>query len=203
MGENKVRAFVAIELPENVRGTLRSTIRHVRDFVTSPDIKWVPPENIHLTLKFLGQVPLERVKDLRQRLEVICTATPPMRLEVCTLGGFPSPGSPRVVWAGLSGDTTLLTSLAQHIDDDLGEMGFARETRPFTPHLTIARVRPEASSRTRSALGTAIRDSHGVTRVQFEADAVSLMRSELTPKGAIYTRIAHFPFDTSPPQLCA
>lgn len=197
MSEGAVRAFIAIELPENVRNSLRSAIRHIRGFVTSPDIKWVPPENIHLTLKFLGQVPLERVEDLRRPLKDICTVTPPMTLEVCTLGGFPSPESPRVVWVGLSGDTTSLTSLAQHIDNDLSEMGFPRETRPFTPHLTIARVRPEAASRTRSALGTAIRDSHGVTRIEFEADAVSLMRSQLTPRGAIYTRMAHLSFDAS------
>ncbi len=197
MTDHTIRAFVAIELPEDVRNTLKSTIEHIRGSIASADIKWVPSANIHLTLKFLGRVRMEQTHEVRRRLMHVCEATPPMQLEAHTLGGFPSLRSPRVVWVGLSGDTSPLASLANRIDENLGELGFALETRPFTPHLTLARVRQEASNDTRSALGNAIRESAAVTRIAFAADAVSLMRSELRPGGAVYTRIAHLPLTRS------
>ena len=197
MSTDDVRSFVAVELPEEARDHIRAVVGRLRDHVASPDIKWVAAANVHLTLKFLGQVPSDRIQDVQSRLTNACAASPSLRFAVDTLGGFPSIESPRVIWAGLSGDIEPVTDLARRIDEALAELGFPRETRPFTPHLTLARVRQEASSRTRSAAGMAIRECRNVTGVAFEADGISLMRSQLTPGGAVYNRIALIPLQPS------
>lgn len=197
MSADDVRSFVAVELPEDARFRVRAVIERLRDLVASPDIKWVASANIHLTLKFLGQVPSDRLEEVQRRLTPACVATPYLRFEVHTLGGFPSVESPRVIWAGLSGDIDPVSELARRIDTTLAELGFSRENRPFTPHLTLARVRQEASGRTRSAIGTAIKQCNHVTGIEFEANGISLMRSQLTPRGAVYDRMALIPFTPS------
>ena len=189
-----VRVFVAIELPDNVKRGLGSIVEGLRQRSHTP-VKWVSADGIHLTLKFLGEIPAPRVEEVKKALTTACLGTPPMRLEIDALGGFPDTAQPRVVWAGLSGDTEVLSRLAARVDLTLAELGYARESRPFVPHLTVARVRPEASRQARSELGAAILATALPEGLSFDAVAVSLMRRQLRPQGALYTQLSHTPLN--------
>ncbi len=189
-----VRAFVAIELPDSVKRVLGGVIDGLRQRSLTP-AKWVSASGIHLTLKFLGEIPTPRVEEVKRALTTACIETPPMHLEIDALGGFPNTAQPRVVWAGLSGDIEVLSGLATRVDIALAELGYARESRPFVPHLTIARVRPEASRQAKSELGAAVLAAALPEGLRFDAGAVSLMRSQLRPQGALYTRLSQTPLN--------
>jgi len=189
-----IRAFVAIELPDNVKRELGRVINGLRDKSHAP-AKWVSANGVHLTLKFLGELPAPRVEEVKGALATACVGIPPVCLEIGSLGAFPGTEQPRVVWVGLGGDLDVLSKLAARIDLALAELGHARESRPFVPHLTIARVRPEASRPAKSELGAAILAAVPPERLRFNAEAVSLMRSQLQPQGALYTRLSHTPLN--------
>ncbi len=198
MTEESVRTFIAIELPETITRELGSTISRLKARVDSPDIKWVSSASIHVTLKFLGDVPASRIDEIGQSLKSTCAAFSPMHLIVGSLGAFPSLLHPRIAWAGLDGDIETLCLLARRIDAALASLGYSPESRPFAPHLTLARVRQEASGRVRASLGEALA-STAVQRVpSFDALSASVMRSQLTPRGAIYARLVPLPFTTAP-----
>jgi 2'-5' RNA ligase len=200
VAEDIARIFIAIELPVDVVRGLDGTISLLRERVATPNIKWVAAGNIHVTLKFLGDVPGARIDEIERRLEPICAATPPMRLSVAGLGAFPSARAPRVVWAGLQGDIELLSSLARSVDAALVTLGYPAESRPFTPHLTLARVRQEASGDVRARLGDVVLRTRMAQPLPFQAGSASIMRSQLTPRGAVYNRLAHLPFGPIPGQ---
>jgi len=200
VAEDIARIFIAIELPVDVARGLDRTILLLRERVAAPDIKWVTAGNIHVTLKFLGDVPRARIEEIGRSLEPICAAAPLMRLSVAGLGAFPSPRAPRVVWAGLQGDIEPLSSLARSVDGALVALGYPGESRPFTPHLTLARVRQEATGDVRSRLADVLLRARMSQPLPFQADSASIMRSQLTPRGAVYSRLAHLPFGSSPDQ---
>ena len=189
-----IRAFVAIELPNDVKRGIGRVIDGLKEKSRAP-VKWVSANGIHLTLKFLGEIPTPRVEEVKGALATACIGTPPVRLHIGSLGCFPSTEQPRVVWVGLGGDLEVLSRLAARIDIALAELGYARESRPFVPHLTIARVRPEASRQARSELGTALVAARLPEALRFDAGAVSLMRSQLQPQGALYTRLSLTPLN--------
>jgi 2'-5' RNA ligase len=184
-----VRAFVAIELPPTITRGLREIQRSLQRS-PSAGIRWVPEGNIHLTLKFLGDIPLSQVPDISAVIERAAGSTQPLRLEVVGLGAFPGRPQPRILWAGLGGDTEPLASLANGIDAALAGLGFPRENRPFTPHLTLARVRPEVSPAEIRSVGEAMASLRIPAGLAFVADSVSLMKSLLRPEGACYSRLA-------------
>ena len=200
MVEGVVRAFVAIELPEEFLRGLGHILARLRERVPGPDVKWVAAGSIHVTLKFLGEMPASGVEEVRHVLEGTCTLAEPMELGVTTLGAFPSLRVPAVIWVGLKGDLLPLASLARRIDAALIPLGFPQERRPFTPHLTLARVRQEASSNTKATIGNAIVTTSVTEELAFEAAAASLMKSQLTPRGALYSRLALLPF--GPTHVC-
>ncbi|MBN1152271.1 MAG: RNA 2',3'-cyclic phosphodiesterase [Dehalococcoidia bacterium] len=193
MADETIRTFIAIELPDDVKRGLGRTIFLLRERVATSDIKWVPANNIHVTLKFLGDVPASRIEEIRNTLEVVCSAACPMNLKVGGLGAFPSSRAPRIVWAGLQGDVAPLVALARTIDEALYRIGYAREARAFAPHLTLARVRQEATQRTLSALSRAIIHTSPAVQSAFATSSIAVMRSQLTSTGAVYSRIAGLP----------
>ncbi len=183
-----IRCFVAIELPENIKRTLHTTTEALRNTadVRAP-VKWVNPDAIHLTLKFLGNVPSSRLNDLKGALQRACADAVPLHLGLATLGVFPSVRNPRVIWVGLEDDRQALGQLAGLVDEAMAELGFPRESRPFTAHLTLGRVRREATDRERSAISAALGKAPAPESASFDATEVSLMRSHLSPQGARYT----------------
>jgi len=184
----ELRAFIAIELPDEIRKGLVELRKELqRD--EHRFVKWVDPEAIHLTLKFLGNVPAGRVTEIARAIEVATKATAPFELEVSGLGVFPHLRQVRVLWVGIGGDVDRLKELQRGIDTELAALGFAREDRPFVPHLTLARVRQGASPSERRSLGELVRTAVFDDRYEAKVETVSLMGSELTPAGAIYSRL--------------
>ncbi len=185
---DKIRSFVAIELPSSLRQELGRIQARLR--VDRPRIKWVDPDGIHLTLKFLGNVEAARIDGITQAVAESARRVRPIRLNIQELGAFPSLKRVQVVWVGLGGELDKLSRLSQLLEAGLAGLGFPTEQRPFRPHLTLARLGNEASPEERQLFGQLITDTRLESDYSFEADALSLMRSQLTGSGAIYSRIS-------------
>jgi 2'-5' RNA ligase len=184
----QIRSFIAIELPADVRSALAELQAGLRTN-NPPQVKWVDPDSIHLTLKFLGNIPAAKINDIGDALVQVARDFSPLSLEVQGLGVFPDFRRVRVVWVSLGGDISQLKQLQQRIDSSLMPLGFARESRPFTPHLTLARVRERATPAEQQQLGQIISDARFKTTHRFTAESISLMQSQLTTGGAIYRQI--------------
>jgi 2'-5' RNA ligase len=185
----QIRSFIAIELPEEVKAELSSLEERLKS-AQQPFVKWVDPAGIHLTLKFLGNVAAKKIPDIVEALTKAVQGFAPFSLGVGSLGAFPSWQQPRVVWVGVRGEIEKLNQLQKRVDIILRPLGFPTESRPFSAHLTLARLRESASPRERRELGNSLAAIEFEPSVSFRVEAVSLMRSQLTPSGAIYSRLA-------------
>ncbi len=185
-----VRVFVALDLPAPAKEILRQTVEELVKALPS-GIRWVDPSGIHLTLKFLGDVDTGQVDVLLKAMESAASvfegSTLPLSLS--GLGVFPNAREPRVLWAGVEGDLEALGRLQTLVDQELAELGFAREHRPFRPHLTLARVRDQVSQHERRRIGEAMGQASLACKHGWEAQEIHLIRSTLTPNGAIYDSI--------------
>jgi 2'-5' RNA ligase len=185
----QIRSFVAIELPGEAKKGLASLRRELeRD--EHRFVKWVDPGGVHLTLKFLGNIPSKRVTEIAEAMKKAAQGLSPFLLEISGLGAFPSLKQPRVLWVGVGGELDKLSTLQQNIDSAFATLGFAREERPFVPYLTVARVREGASAPERGRFGELVGSVAFEGRYRIDVEAVRLMRSQLTPTGAIYTCLA-------------
>ena len=185
----QIRCFVAIELPSEVKAGLaslrRELERHEHAF-----IKWVDPDAIHLTLKFLGNIPSKQVTRITKAIEEAAQSISPFHLEISQLGAFPNLKQPRVLWVGIGGELDKLLSLQRRVDSALTPLGFAKEERAFAPHLTIARLREGTSPVERKNFGELVMSTSPEIKYYLDVKDVSFMRSQLTPGGAIYTRLS-------------
>jgi len=184
----QIRSFIAIELPDELKLGLDQLETRLKSG-QQPWVKWVDPNSIHLTLKFLGNIALDKVGEITRAVEEAAQGISPFQLEVSGLGVFPNLNRVQVAWVGISGDIDKLGQLQQRIESNLANLGFATESRRFTPHLTIARLRNQASLNERQRFGKLIADTQFITAT-IEVDAISLMKSQLTREGAIYSRIS-------------
>jgi 2'-5' RNA ligase len=182
----QIRSFIAIELSEEAkRGLAKLKEELERD--EQKFVKWVDPGGIHLTLKFLGNIPAKRVAEITKAIGKAAQGISPFHLEISGLGTFPSLRQARVFWVGVGGDVNKLSELQQSIDSALAALGFAKEERPFVPHLTLARIREGASPLERRIFGELVGSTIFEDKYPVEVEAIRLMRSQLTPAGAIYT----------------
>jgi 2'-5' RNA ligase len=179
-----VRAFIAIELPEVIKQGLAKAQQQLKG--SGAGAAWTRSEGIHLTLKFLGEVPDAKVPEIKSALTMAVRGKGRLRIEVAGAGAFPNVKNPRVLWIGVSGDMDALAALQSSVEDAMAGLGFDRETRKFSPHLTLARIKyPRPGDNWQKAV-EGIKD---VKIGEFEADSVNLMKSELKPSGAVYTEI--------------
>ena len=193
MNQDRVlRLFVAVELPPEARLALRQVMERLKASLVGP-FRWVSADGVHLTLKFLGNVPAQRAGELGAALEQAVGDRKAFELRLSELGVFPGRRAPRVVWVSLAGEVEALKPLQQAIEDRLGKLGFPAETRGFTPHLTLARVngrlKPDELARLHEALDQTVGPAGGT----FRASAVALIQSTLTPSGAVYQRLREVP----------
>jgi len=187
-----VRLFVALEIPAAVRDNLAAQIKELRDLSTKVADKrprWVRPENLHVTLKFIGEVASTKLDAIRGALSAI-RSNAPVDLKFRGLGFFPNERHPRVLWAGLEASANL-TSLAGDIDGALETQGIACERRTFTPHLTLARIEPPDLH---EKLRASIQENTAREFGSFQTREFHLIESKLKPSGAEYTTLASFPF---------
>jgi len=185
----QVRSFIAIELPDELKLGLAQLETQLK-MSKQPWVKWVDPYSIHLTLKFLGSIAVDRISEITSAMEEAIQGISPFHLEVKDLGVFPNLRRVQVIWVGLSGEVDKLSQLQQYLESNLTRLGFAPERRPFTPHLTLARLRNRASLDERQSVGQLIATTRFETTYTIKVDAISLMRSQLTREGAIYSRIS-------------
>jgi len=185
-----LRLFVAIELPGEVREAL-GRLQHELQRRGIERLRWVRPEGIHLTLKFLGATPSDRLPAIEEALASAVEDATQHELELGEPGTFGG-SRPRVVWVDLRGDLDAVRALQERVEAALNSLGYEREARGWSPHLTLARVRPEAAREVARALPAAL-DGVRVPAGVIPMREVSLMRSTLRPSGAVYERVAAFP----------
>ena len=191
----QIRSFIAIELSEEVKDGL-TQLRSELERAEHTFVKWVQPGGIHLTLKFLGNILSKQVTEVVKAMEEAAQGISPFHLEISGLGAFPNLKRPAVLWVGIGGEIDKLLRLQQNIDSALAPFGFAREERPFVPHLTLARIRQGASDGERRSFGELAVSTSFETRYSLGVEAINLMRSQLTPAGAIYTCLAVVELET-------
>lgn len=181
-----IRSFIAVLLPEEVRRAVAMTVAELR--LSGADVGWVRPENLHLTLRFLGGQGERELERAREALTEVAARASPFAVTLQGLGSFPLRGTPRVIWVGVAEGADRLSRLQASVEEALARRGFPREERAYHPHLTIGRVRGRRGA---EALIGALRDEQVFGEV--EVRALHLMRSDLHPEGARYSVLASAP----------
>ena len=185
-----IRAFLALDPPPEILRTIADIQRALRKNIRG-SVSWVRPEGIHLALKFFGAIAAKDVSAVSEVVAGQVAGARPLNLEAKGLGVFPDTRQPRVLWLGIGGEVERLIAMQKAIDQGLEPCGFPKERRPFQAHLTLARIKsPQGLSGIEDVLTEKKSESAG----KFTATSLTLFKSELTPKGAIYTTLGHFPF---------
>ncbi len=184
MNQNKIRAFIAFHLPEDVRTYIRDLQNQLRS--RGLDLRWVAPENIHLTLKFLGDINPSDTEQIAQAMSQAVQGTSALHLGAKGLGVFPTVRKARVLWIGLTGDTHDLIGLQNRLDDRLAELGYEKESRAFKAHLTIARAKESPDPK---QVLEAMEKFANFASPDFAAEELILWQSQLKPSGAVYTKL--------------
>jgi len=185
-----IRAFLAIEPSETVRQAMVTLQNRLKYDVTGA-ISWARPAGIHLTLKFFGNIASADIARISAAVEPVASRFSPLDLEVQRLGLFPDSRRPRVLWLGMKGDISALKVLQEEVDLELERSGFPREDRGFRAHLTLGRIK---SARGLSGLDRIMKKSEAYKAGRFRAAGLTLFRSDLTPQGAVYSKLAVYPF---------
>ena len=181
-----MRAFIAIELPHELKNILAGLQNKLK--TASADVKWVETQNIHLTLKFLGEVEDSLIPDINKVLEDTAGTNKHFPIRLSSLGAFPNIRSPRVIWAGIDKGDPEIKAIATRIEEKIAELGIAKEDKPFSSHITIGRVKTPVN---RDKLEKIISDLKEGFREgsEFRISKITLFKSTLTPKGALYEAI--------------
>ena len=184
----QIRSFIAIELPDELKLALTRLQDKLRQH-HPPWIKWVDPQRIHLTLKFLGNIGVDKISRITVAMEAAVQGISPFHLQVTNPSAFPNLKRVQVVWVGVGGETERLKELQQRLESHLVPLGFSAEAREFTAHLTLARLRNQATPDERQKIGQLIAATRFETAHTIEVEAINLMKSQLTREGAIYSKI--------------
>jgi 2'-5' RNA ligase len=176
----KIRLFVAVELPESVKAALVAAANRMAQRLPDGAVRWVQPEQQHLTLRFLGDTAAAQLPTLQEQLTQLTARHPALQLRLDGLGAFPNRKRPRVVWAGLAGELTVLQAMQAELEDRVVQMGWTHEERPFSPHITLGRVKDGGRVQ---ELDWSVR----LAELGVAVTAVQLVQSELRPSGPVYT----------------
>jgi len=191
-----LRVFIALEIPLPIRQAISAQTESLRSTL-GQIVRWVPIENMHLTLKFIGDISPANVDMFSQMLTAEAArarsaSCAPFRMQVGELGSFPTPRRARVIWIGIQAPAAL-DSLQHGIESAAARLGYEPETRPFSPHLTIGRVRQPVNTRDQQRVRAALERTQVGALGAAEISAVHLFKSDLQPTGSIYTRLFSAP----------
>jgi 2'-5' RNA ligase len=184
-----LRCFIAIDIPDPIREEIGAFIHTLKKY--DADVKWVPPENLHLTLKFLGSTSETLLPGLLDSLSAVVVPYKPFCIRIEDTGFFPGRKNPRICWIGMEENTGMLKSIHADVENAAKRLGFSSEDREFNPHLTIGRVR---SRRGMIAVMNELADCKGRVFGSVMVERIKIMKSELKPKGAEYTCLHEVPF---------
>ena len=179
-----IRSFIAFELPAGVISLLDNVQQELKSLRLKA--RWVRPQNIHLTLKFLGNIKPADIEDIGGAMADAVRDCAPFTLTVGGIGFFPGIKRPRVIWVGLGGAKPTLLNLQRNLEDRLATVGFPKEKRSFKAHLTLGRIRQAVNPNT---VGQAMQDYSDLGNLQFTADRIILFKSDLKPSGAVYSQL--------------
>lgn len=190
-----IRAFIAIELPDPVINHLKSMVSRLKN-ISPHEVRWTALQNLHLTLKFLGNTTSQELKRLETRLTPSVKDIPPFRLCMDDTGVFPNRRNPRIIWAGIHASEPL-EKLYQTIELESVHSGFRSEGDSFTPHLTLGRIRDSINREEISAILMTLDTLKVNPAIEFEVNDFSLFQSDLRPEGPVYSRLAQFKLSPS------
>ena len=178
-----MRLFIATPISRQVETELANIIHQLKS--VAGNVRWVKPENIHLTIKFLGETDESLIGHLSEMIDETSRETNILDFRISKIGGFPNLIRPRALWAGLDGDHIELERLAGSLDERVHKLGYAKETRKFRPHLTLGRVKkPQALPQLAHFI-----ENYKIEAMPFQIDRLTLFKSTLTPRGPIYERL--------------
>ena len=180
----KIRTFIALELPPELKLALASLQGNLRS--RTDCVRWVKPEHIHLTLKFLGPTEEGLVEPVGRILANLAQGVSPFRTQIAGLGAFPNSRNPKVIWIGMPGEQAILLKFQQQLEDALAPVGFAKEKRSFAPHLTLGRIK---EGKGKKELEQLITEYQNKDLGNFAADTLILFRSDLHPGGPVYSSL--------------
>ncbi len=181
MYEN-MRAFIAIELSSEIKEELARLQAKLK--ASNADVKWAKPEAMHLTLKFLGNVTQEKIEEIKKTLDNVASRHQPFEISLFKVGGFPKVETLRVIWVGIDKGCSQTESIAKELEEELSHIGFEKEERPFTAHLTLGRIR---TPKRRGNLVSAIKSLDFSPTSSCTINKLTLFQSTLAPQGPIYT----------------
>ncbi|HRS96535.1 MAG TPA: RNA 2',3'-cyclic phosphodiesterase [Smithella sp.] len=186
--EKNIRSFLAIEPPENVLQEINRLQEKLKREI-SGRIAWTRPQGQHLTLKFFGDISREDINLISSAVQKRVVAEQKLNLKIERLGVFPDNRRPRVLWCAVAGDVERLLNFQKKLDEDFTAIGFPAEVRSFKAHLTLARIK---DPRDITGMSEALKKYDAFTAGEFVADKLFLFQSNLTPQGAVYTKLAEF-----------
>jgi len=187
-----MRTFIAIELPKDIKNILGNIQNELKQ--SQADVKWVKPDNIHLTLKFLGEIQEDLVKKIQLVLEEIAQKNSSFSIYLASLGVFPKLQYPRVVWIGLNNDQQIL-KIAKELEESLITIGIPAETRPFSSHITLGRSRSSSHRKELVEKIESLNKNLSLSLQEFRVSGITLFKSTLTPAGPIYEVIFTSPLE--------
>ncbi len=190
MSGASVRAFLAVELPPEVREQVVQAAADLRRLAPER-VRWVPEENLHLTLKFLGEIPSDRLPKLISQVERKLASVAVFEAELGGFGAFPSAKRARILWLGVTAGGAQLARVARKLDAAAAQVGVARERRPYSAHLTLGRLREPD--------GVEVLRAEPPKRLPFRVEEVVLYESRLSSTGAVYVPLARLPFREADP----
>lgn len=179
----RIRTFIAIPVPSEGIRVLEDAVQRLHSAI-GRSVRWVRPEGIHLTLKFLGDIQAEMAERVVDALQPVAAGFSPFELSISGLGVFPNCRRPRVLWAGVHGELETLSALQLAVNDAIGELGLPKEEREFSPHLTLGRVRRDVPDGQLRKIGQVMADGELEGEPMWTADTIDLMRTELDPSGS-------------------
>lgn len=185
----RIRTFIAIDLEETARDFLRRISSDLQR--QGADVGWVKNSNIHLTLKFLGDITEDSLLIINKELQTVFQTQEPLHLRIGGPGVFPNYDRPRIIWIGIHDNSDRLLNLFNTIEAALSKLGFPKEKRRFSPHLTLGRVR---SNKGKEKLIKAIKDQADLAGPDLRAHEAILFKSDLKPSGSVYTPLCKFQF---------
>jgi RNA 2',3'-cyclic 3'-phosphodiesterase len=187
-----IRAFIAIEIPPKILTTITQVTSQIRATLGPSIVRWVPPEKMHLTVKFLGDVSQANVELVAEMLAAEARQQAAFEILVEGFGAFPDSRHPRVLWVGIQAPDEL-GALQRGIETGAARLGYPGENRPFSPHLTIGRVKQNVHGEALGSIRTAIESAHIGLLGKAQITSLDIFKSELKSSGAVYTKLFSAP----------